>query len=150
MESWQKLIVLFYLFINIWVFINGYRECKNKKNAFAETPFLYPLGMFVWGDAVVFGLFWLSVSVASLLLNDWLLFLLIISIFWVVRSLGETIYWLNQQFSNVVRNPPAKLRFYSIFQNDSVWFIYQISWQCVTVTSIIFAIYFTKLWINSI
>lgn len=149
MESWQKLVVLAHLFINLLVFIKGYHECKNKKNAYGETLLLFPLGVFVWGDAVIFGLFWLGISIFSLILDDWFLFLLFVSVFWVVRSLGETIYWLNQQYSGVIRNPHDKLRFYELFQNDSIWFIYQICWQCVTVVSIIFSIYLGKLWIDS-
>jgi len=52
--------------------------------------------MFVWGDAVIFGLFWTVALIVAWVLKDWYLFLLIVSVFWVVRSLGETIYfsWL--------------------------------------------------------
>ena len=30
---------------------------------------------------------------------------LVVSLFWVVRSTGEMIYWLNQQFSELNKNP---------------------------------------------
>lgn len=136
------------MIFNLWVSTKGYFESKRNR-AFTDTKFLYLLGVFVWADAVVFGLFWIVISIVSLVLNDWIVFMLITSVFWVVRSMGETNYWISQQFSKVVRNPPEKMRFYSLFKNDSVWFVYQILWQCITVISVIFAIYFGKLWITS-
>lgn len=127
----------------------GYRQCKYYKNAFTLTPHYYPLGAFVWGDAVIFGVFWFGLSVAVLMLDDWLLFLLSVSLFWVVRSLGETIYWFNQQFSPMVRNDVTKMPGASIFHNDSIWFVYQIIAQCITVVSLILSIYFGVMWVRS-
>jgi hypothetical protein len=141
-------IVLIYGLINLLVFLKGFYETKYRKNAYGVTRPLYILGMFVWGDAVIFGLFWAFSSLIALYLKDWYLFLLIVSVFWVVRSLGETIYWFNQQFSKINRNPPEKLPCYSIFQNDSIWFAHQIGWQCVTVAALIFTIYFAHLWLS--
>jgi|SRR3989338_2770146 len=147
MEIWQRYLVLFWGLSSFLIFLKGLNESKDKKNAFGQTPYLLPLGIFVWGDATVFGLFWALVSLVVLFLKDWILLLLIISVFWVIRSLGETIYWINQQFSSVNRNPPERLIGYSIFKNDSIWFIYQIVWQCVAVISVIFSIYFAKIWL---
>lgn len=150
MNFWQQTIVLIYALISLVVLLKGFYESKNKKNAYGLTPHLAFLGVFAWGDAVVFGAFWIISSIISWVLKDWYLFLLIISIFWVVRSLGETIYWFNQQFSSKIYewNRPENLAFHHIFHNDSIWYIYQISWQCITIISTIFSIYFTSLWIN--
>lgn len=150
MNILQQRIVLIYGLVNFLVFVKGFYETKYKRNAFGLTPFLSILGMFVWGDAVVFGLFWTISSIIAWFLKDWYLFLLIVSIFWMVRSLGETIYWFNQQFSKINRNPPEKLMGYFIFQNDSIWFAYQIVWQCVMVISIISTIYFAHIWLQRI
>ena len=149
MESWQKIIIIIWGIISFALFVKGFKESKDKKNAYGLTPF-FPFGAFVWGDAVVFGFFWTAVFVVVLILNDWTLFLLIISVFWVVRSIGETIYWFNQQFSKINRNPPEKNWMFKYFHNDSVWFIHQIGWQCVTVISIIFSIYLTHIWLKSL
>jgi hypothetical protein len=149
MQSWQQLIILVYALLNLGVFLKGYDECKFRKNAYGLTPHLILLGVIAWGDAVIFGPFWIVASLTSYLLNDWYLFLLIISVFWMVRRLGETIYWFNQQFSTINRNPPKKLPFHYIFHNDSIWYVHQIFWQCVTVVSIIFTIYFAKLWLDT-
>ena len=148
MEKWQQVITFFYLIINCYLSIKGFYESHKKKNAYGLTTYLSPLGIFVWGDAVIFGAFWFLVSVTILLLNDWILFLLIISVFWLVRSLGETIYWFCQQFTSTKRNPPKSLPFYKYFHNDSIWFIYQIFMQCITVVTIITTIYLIHLWLN--
>ncbi|HUV71614.1 MAG TPA: hypothetical protein VMW25_01260, partial [Clostridia bacterium] len=139
MSLWQKGLILIFCLVNLLVFFKGFYESKFKRNAYGLTRPLVFLGIFVWGDAVVFGLFWFFSSIITLFLSDWYLFLLIISVFWLVRSLGETIYWFNQQFSTIKRNPPEKLPGYSFFHNDSLWFVYQIVWQVVTVVSIIFS-----------
>lgn len=133
---------------NLLVCIIAFYQCKNRKNAFGLTPFLWPLGIYVWGDATVFGLFWFLAAIASLFLNDWVLFLIIISVFWLVRSVGETIYWFNEQFSTVNRNDPRKLPFHNIFHNDSIWFIFQIANQCISVVTIITSVYLFHLWFS--
>ena len=150
MNKLQQIIILGYGIINLLVFIKGFYESKTKKNAYGLTPYLFFLGIFVWGDAVIFGLFGAISSIVSVLFQNFVLFLLIISIFWIVRSLGETIYWFNQQFSTKMYswNKPENLLFHSVFHNDSIWFVYQIMWQCVTVISVIFSIYLTGLWIK--
>lgn len=146
----QTGIIVIYGALSFIFFIKGLYESVKKKNSFGETAFLSWLGIFVWGDAVIIGLFWFLSSLVCLLVKDWILFLLILSVFWVVRSMGETSYWFNQQFSTINRNPPERLRGYRLFKNDSIWFIYQIYWQCVTVVSIIATIYFANLWLRSI
>ena len=118
--------------------------------AYGLTPILYPWGIFVWGDALIFGLFWFFASLISIVLNDWNLFGLIFSIFWVVRGIGETVYWFNQQFSTVERVPLNILPFHRFFKDDSVWFIVQIIMQCITVVSIILSLYFAKMWLASL
>lgn len=150
MKSIEKEIILIYAVFSLLVFIMGVNEAVRKKNPFKLSKHLSWMGIFVWGDAVILGPFWLMASLLVLLLNDWLLFLVIISVFWTVRSVGETIYWLNQQFSSVNRNPPATLTGYRFFKNDSIWFIYQLFSQCVTIISLISTIYFSYRWLVSL
>jgi hypothetical protein len=149
MSLQQTFLLLFALF-NFFVFCKSFYECKYKKNALGWTAWLNPIGAFVWGDAVVFSAFWVLVSLVVWRLNDWLLFLLIVALFWLVRSIGETIYWFNQQFSLIDRNPPKKMIGYSIFHNDSIWFVYQIIWQCVTVISLVLSLYFSWAWLATL
>jgi len=151
MTSWQRGLILLYSLISLLTFFKGFYESKYKKNAYGLTPLFQPLGIIAWGDAVIFGPFWVISTLAVLILNDWYLFLLVISMFWVVRSVGETIYWFNQQFSSKVYewNKPENLPWHSIFHNDSVWYIHQIIWQCATVVAIIASIYISNLWLQS-
>ncbi len=147
MNAWQILLVIFASF-NCVLFIKSVSECKNK-NSFGLTKLLFPLGMYVWGDVFIFSVFWTLVSIISILIGNLYLFLLIVSLFWVVRSFGETIYWFNQQFSTVKREPIEKVEFYSIFKNEAVWFVQQIKNQCITVIALVASIYFATLWLRS-
>jgi len=149
MYFWQKIFLLASSFFSFSGFLKGLYQCKNKKNPFGLTSIYNIIGAFVWGDTVVFGLFWTIIPLTALLLNDWLLFLLIISLFWLFRSIGEMIYWFSQQFSGKVRNPPENLRLFSLFSGDSVWFAHQIIYQCLAVISTVLSIYFAKLWLMS-
>jgi hypothetical protein len=140
-------MLLTFAILNLLLVLTAIHRCRRKQ-AFKPTPILYPLGAFVWGDMAVFGTFWTIVGLISYIAQDTLLFLLIYSIFWLIRSLGETIYWLNQQFSTINRNPPHKLLLHHLFHDDSVWFAYQIFWQCLTVISSLTTLYLAKLWLQ--
>ncbi|OGL53126.1 hypothetical protein A3K55_01200 [Candidatus Shapirobacteria bacterium RBG_13_44_7] len=148
MNQIQTWIVLTYGLLTVLIFIWGFYESIIKKNPFRETPYLFWAGIFVSGDTLTLGLFSIFFSFLSFYLKDWLLFLLTLSVFWTVRSLGETIYWLNQQFSSMIRNPPERLRGYRLLKNDSIWFVYQNFWQCLTVIFVIATIYLTNLWLK--
>ncbi len=148
MLNWQKTIVVLYGIISVIGLLWSLNNVINKKNVFGKTGIFNFLGAFVVGDMVVFGFFWALVSTIAFLLSDWILFLLKVSIFWVVRSLGETIYWFNQQFSTINRNPPKNFPTYRYFKSDAVWWIHQIFWQCLNVLFIVVSIYLTKIWLN--
>lgn len=146
-QSQQIFLILFAAF-GLAISFKGFWETYKHKNAYRETPYLYPLSIYVWGDALVFGIFLGGAALVSIILSDWILFLLIASLFWLVRSIGETIYWFNQQFSTVIRAQPQRYWTHKIFHNDSVWFIFQIMNQCVTVITIITSMYLAKIWLG--
>ena len=125
-------------------FLFGLKHCL-KNNPYGLTPIYNLIGAFVWVDAVIFGAFWFITSLVTLYLQSWILFLLALSIFWLVRALGETIYWFNQQFSHRNRNPYHTLWFSKIFPGDSSWVAIQIFWQCIAVATSISTIYHIKL-----
>ncbi len=149
MTSLSVTFLIFVITFNLIIFILAFNACSKRKNAYGETPFFYPLGMYVWGDALVFSFFWATAASISLYLHDWILFWLIFSVFWLVRSIGETVYWLNQQFSPIIRYDIERLPARRIFHNDSVWFIFQIMNQCLTVVTIITTLYLAKIWLSS-
>lgn len=147
MQHWQQYLVFFIGALGLFGFFKGLHESKYKKNAFGLTRSLTILGSFVWADAVVFGLFWLFFAGVSIALDDWWLFLFGTAVFWAVRGFGETQYWIAQQFSSKNRNPVETLLFHGIFHNDSIWFVYQIFWQCVTVAALVASVYLASMWL---
>ncbi len=149
MIFWQQAFLLLFLLYSLLAFIHGFWETKIKKNPFGLSLLFNPLGSFVWGDAVIFGIFWFGASVITLLLNNWLLFWLTFSVFWTIRSFGETIYWLLEQFSQKTLNKPETLWTSKIFPHTSAWFAMQIFWQCATVVFLILTFYLGKLWFFS-
>jgi len=146
----EETIVIIYGILSLIVFIKGLQQSIKKKNLYGNTTYLCCMGIFVWGDALILGIFWFLSSLISYLLKDWYLFLLIFSVFWVVRSFGEMIYWLNQQFIKDKSNYYEKTIGYRFLKSDAILFIYQIFWQCVCIVSIITTIYFANLWLSSL
>ena len=146
MNLWQTIFLILFSFKALVALIIGLKQ-SLKGNTFSLTPYLFFLGAFVWADAVIFGIFWVIVSAFCLFTQDWLLFLLITSVFWLVRSAGEVVYWFNQQFSVVERNKPSNMFLFKFFPNDAVWFVFQIIWQCLLVGTIITTVYLFKLWL---
>lgn len=151
MQNWQQILILIYALLAFFSAILGYKKCRFEKNNLGIVGFFTIYGAFVWADVVVFGIFWFLFSLVTIFLGDWVLFLLGLSLFWLVRSIGETIYWFNQQFSTIQRYRASDFPFLAkIFHNDyTVYFVLQICMQCVTVVSAILSIYLTKLWLFS-
>lgn len=152
MNLWQLSIVSLYGIIAFVSFVTGFRACYYRNKAYEETP-IYGLlyTAFVRADTVIFGLFWALACLITIILSDFLLFLLVLSLFWLVRSIGETLYWFFQQFTPRPGNDPAKFKLhYKIFKNDSVWFVHQIYWQCFTVITTITTIYIANAWLKSL
>lgn len=140
------LLVLFGLYSLIG-FILGVKNTWFKKNPYGLARWFSFLGAFVWVDAVTFGLFFFLASLVSLILQNVILLLLIFSVFWTVRSIGETIYWFLEQFVNPHKNKPETLHGHKFFPGDSIYIHYQIFWQCVSVVSIIVSVYLFTRWL---
>src|SRR3989339_131525 len=147
MNLFQWFLIVFALG-NLFLFVKARKECQNS-NSYGLTKALFLLGMYVWGDVLIFSLFWTSVALICLIVNNVYLFFTFVSLFWVVRSFGETMYWFHQQFSTVRREPPEKVELYSLVHNDSVWFIQQVKNQCITILSLVMSIYFSVFWIKT-
>lgn len=148
MTNLQKYFLIGYSMFAFIGFLKGFWESHKRKNTHGMDGIFNLIGAFVWADAVVFGLFWTVASIVTIILNNWLLFLLLQSVFWLIRSIGETIYWFLQQFAPLDFNSPQKFWIYKIFHNDSVWFIFQIGWQCLTVIFFITTLYLSKLFLQ--
>ncbi|MDO8452636.1 MAG: hypothetical protein Q7S79_02695 [bacterium] len=149
METWQYKFVMGLLVYSLLCFFKGFVECR-KKNYYGQSwIFLFfPLGAYVWADAVVLGLFWVFSTAVLLYLNNWWLFLTYYFVFLSIRHIGETIYWFNQQFSTIERNPGKERPLWRFFKDEhTVHFVYQVMWQCASVAPIVLAIYSAHRWI---
>lgn len=149
MTTFQTVFLITLIIFNVVLLFVGKYRCKNGCS-FYLTRWLTPLGMFVWGDVLVLALFWLAAAIVSLVLSNWWLFLLLVSVFWLVRSSGETLYWFLQQFATKKRDAPESLVGYSLVKNESIWFIYQVMWQCLTVFSLVATIYTAYMWLGTL
>lgn len=147
MNIWQSSIVIFVAVYSFVGFVLGYNQTKINRNPYGLCKLFNPLGAFVWADAVIFGIFFFFVSVLSLILQDFVFFLLIFSVFWTVRSIGESIYWFLEQFVDNHRNPEHTLWMSRWFPRNSVWIANQIVNQCITVIGIIASVYLFKIWL---
>ena len=141
-------MVLFVAVYSLTAFIKGYWQTKIKRNPYGLSVWFNPLGSFVWADAVIFGLFFFLVSVLSLLVQDFILLPLVFSVFWTVRSIGESIYWFLEQFADTHKNPEHTLWMSRWFPRNSVWIANQIVNQCITVIGIIASVYLFNLWLS--
>lgn len=121
---------------NVYLFFLSLFQAKFRNNPHGLTRILLPLGIFVWADGVVISIFWTIIGLYSLLFGSVSEFVVLYALFWVVRSFGEVIYWLLQQFSSEVKDPPETVPFSNIFPGKSVWFAMQVIWQMVLVISI--------------
>ena len=148
MNIWQISIVIFVAIYSLTGFLLGYRQTKVKKNPYGLSLWFSPISSFVWADAVIFGLFFFLVSVLSLILQDFILFLLIFSVFWTVRSIGESFYWFHEQFAVTHRNPEHTLWTSKWFPRNSSWIANQIINQCITVIGTISSVFLFKLWLS--
>jgi hypothetical protein len=148
MQIWQRDFILIYTIGAFLFALKGLYESVIKKNPYGQqTIWMNLYGAFVWADAVVLATFWFLAGIVLWYLNNWQLFLLMQSIFWFIRSIGETLYWFLVQFSQKETDPPERFWLSRYFPGTSVWFINQMFWQCVTVTSLIFSIYFGHKWL---
>jgi hypothetical protein len=102
-DYWFYFLLLFSLLALI-IFFQGLNKAVIKNQSYCETPLLGWVGIFVWADALIFGLFWSLVSLVCFFLKNWYLFWLITGVFWLVRSFGETIYFLIL-FDSVLSTP---------------------------------------------
>lgn len=139
---WQTIILIFIALYSTVAFFQGFKNTYIKKNPYGLTPRFNILGSFVWVDAVVFGAFFSIVSVVSILFQNINLFLLVFCVFWVIRSVGEQIYWFLEQFADKNRNKPENLPMSKYFPGKSVYIYTQIFWQCISVIAIILSVYF--------
>lgn len=148
MNITQLLLASFGL-LALCTFFVALQKCKTHEGRVGKPYKVCELyGSFVWMDHIILGPFWFLVTLTTLLLNDMLLFLLIVSVFWLVRSCGETLYWFLQQFHPRKGNEPEKFWINKVVPGQGVWFLNQLFWQCITVITVITTLYLSWLWLS--
>lgn len=129
----------------------AYLACKNKSTILSKPwKACEPFGSFVWADHIIIGPFWVLASFLCFVLQDFTLFLLIVSVFWLIRSGGETLYWFLQQFHPRAGNEPEQFWINKHAPGEAVWFLHQIFWQCISVIALISTLITAVRWIISV
>lgn len=151
MNTYEQLIIAVYGLGAFLLWIKSVYEIKQKNNPYGVAQYGLPYGGFVFADYLVFGAFWTIASFTLFLIGDFLLFLLTLSVFWLIRSIGEALYWFLQQFSSLShKNPPERFFIHKYVKPaDAIWFINQIYWQCLSVIFTVTTIYLAHLWLSS-
>jgi hypothetical protein len=106
---------------------------KSKNDQFYSDVFWgWPLGVYVWGDGLILGPFWIVIGLLSLIMwgSSWLMQTWLI--FMAVRSSYEVIYWINHQVAKREYMPPIVRRLSFLKANEAA-IIYQLFHTCVVV-----------------
>ncbi len=115
---------------------------RSKANQFySDTPLLSPLGIYVWGDGLVLGPFWVLSGMLWLATQLPLLWVVrYILLFWLLRSAYEVVYWLNHQAVGSDYCPPFG-RDVSWLDKNEQHIIYQLFHTVVVVFSLFLLLY---------
>lgn len=125
----------------ILLFYFSYRKVLRSGERFGIIyHWAFWLGSFVWEDLMVFSIYHAIASVATLIFHDIRIFFLMIGIFWVIRSVGESIYFFLQQF-HLPRHYPHELhefmepirRIFGDISDQKGYIILQITHQSVAM-----------------
>ena len=82
----------------------SFHKCR-RHHFYDDTFLLMPLGIFVWGDGVILGPFWMLAAIVFSFVTP-LHILQFFLLFFAVRSAYEVVYWLNHQFTNRTYKAP--------------------------------------------
>jgi hypothetical protein len=140
----------------LFIFLGGlsfYKIRTGKKIAEFIYSYGFILGSFVWEDLFVISLYFLILSLFALYFAQFKLLLLGFFIFWVIRGLGETIYWFLQQFirprhypHNVEEHFAFMRRIFGSISAQQCMIIMQVFLQIITMLSTVAVIFLLKNW----
>lgn len=129
----MSLIILFQvLLFLVGAFSFGTAIQKGKKGGFyTDTAGLLPLGIFVWGDALILGPFWMIAALLFTFLSP-LEILRFFLIFFLVRALYEVVYWITHQVVKREYRPPLFRRIQWLQANEAA-ILYQLLNMCQVI-----------------
>lgn len=102
--SWLQAVLVVNIVLQLGLFIIAVRKLRGGY-LLKTHPYLFIFGSFVWEDSLVLSLFWLISSFLLLYLDSLKALIVLILIFLVVRSIGELLYSLFQQFKTDGHRP---------------------------------------------
>lgn len=151
----MRLIVLLWIIINVYFFFHSLFKIRNGKEN--ECEFIYPLGfligVFVYEDLLVYSLYSILVAFISLFFSDFKILILGGLVFWFIRGLGETMYFMFQQFTtpnfhphNISGHFALLKKFVGNISDQKCFIIMQVLLQTVTMLSLFFLILLLMNW----
>lgn len=135
--------------ISIWGIFNVYfffksliMVRKNKLGCDFTYWWSFLTGAFVWEDLFVFSIFHMASVAITLYFRDLKIWVVMYSVFWIVRAAGEVLYFFLQQFIEPKHHPhyingmftPIRSIFGDISE-QKCFIIMQVSLQVVLMTA---------------
>lgn len=124
--------------------ISFFRIRRGKKVAEFIYGLGFPIGAFVWEDMFVFSIYGLIASLITTWMGQWKYGVLFFLVFWLVRSIGETLYFFLEQFIEPKHYPHYLDEHFwlvrAIFGNISYQqclIIMQVTFQIIAMISIV-------------
>jgi hypothetical protein len=142
----KKTMLIFAIISFLFAGIAFFQVMRGNFSGFDPELYFFglPFGAFIWGDLLIFGLFWgIACIILSKLNNHYYYFLTLYS-FWLIRSIGETMYWFTQQFSQIENPWPnyyPHIAFLQTITPKEIWVFHQLIWQSICIISLIGLIY---------
>lgn len=115
--------------VSLVVWLISFKKAKNE--FYSDVKWLFPLGIYVWGDALILAPFWLISAVIWMGVTPLFIFRYFL-LFGALRSCYEVIYWINHQV--VAKNyiPPLFRRWGWLAPNESA-ILYQLLHTCLVI-----------------
>jgi hypothetical protein len=107
----------------ILISICSWQKVRSKQ-FYSDTWWLWPWGVYVWGDGLVLGPFWFLVGLIFLNISG-LLQAQVIALFFALRSGYEVVYWLNHQVASRSYIPPMVRKWTHLGPNEAA-IVYQL------------------------
>src|SRR5690348_15002773 len=130
----QHFLQSIFFLIGLLSFVMGVKKSRQQQ-FYSDTWMLLPLGIYVWGDAIVLGPFWMASSILFSFLTP-LEILRFGLFFYLVRSVYEVIYWITHQVAQKEYVPPLFRRWKWLHANESA-ILYQLIHMCVVLFCVV-------------
>ena len=152
LQKYNRPFLIIFALISLALFIFAVTKVRAEKGSgvWIFLPFALTLinGTFILGDAITFSMFFFIASLLLIYKNDVRYTLLVFLMFWIVRSAGDVVYWLNYQFASTHPHPFINhLEFLTgPIPESSVYVIYQAANQALLATFLILLFVLIRSW----